>query len=226
MKKISFSMLMVIMTAPLFAGTVISVSGKVDVMSGGKWQSAKTGMKISDGTKIMTGVKGFMKVESDHGTFSVKELSMVTYNEKTSGKTVDQSLDMEMGKVQVKFKKIKGIDANFKVKTPKGTASVRGTEKIVTYYPASGMDVTVLEGVVDVLNNFGTVVPTREGQGIQITFDSDFKDKIDEMRERFELNQDNWSENDKLQWRIINDILDDVFKFDDIPGLSNEPERL
>lgn len=225
MKKTLLGLITLGIASPLFAGTVISVSGKADVMSGGKWQSARVGMKINDGTRIMTGVGGNLKVESDHGTFTVRELSMITYSEKSSGKTVNQSLDMQMGKVQVKFKKVDGVKADFKVKTPKGTASVRGTEKIVIYYPASGMDVEVLEGVVDVLNNFGTVVPTRQGQGIQITLNDDFRDQLDELKEKFEMNPGRWDNRDKIRWRIINDILDDIFDYDQLSGL-NEPERL
>jgi hypothetical protein len=229
MKKFSISVLLVILSAPVFAGNIISVSGKVDVLTGGKWQRARVGMKIYDGTRIMTGVKGYMKVQSPQGTFSVSKLSMVTFHEKRSSKNVVQKIDMKMGKVHVKFTHIKGINASFTVKTPQGTASVRGTEKIVTYYPASGMDVQVLRGVVSVFNNFGTVVPTSKGQSLKITLNGDFQDKINVLREKFELDRQDWNNSDNVKWRIINDILDDVFDYSQIPAILsalNEPEKL
>ncbi len=227
MKRSSLIAAMLLLASQLFAGKVISVSGKVDVMSGGAWQKARVGMNIDNNTRIMTGVNGQMKVSSAHGTFIVKELSMVTYKETSSdkGTKVDQNLDMKMGKVQVKFQKVDGVKATFKVKTPKGTASVRGTELVVIYYPTAGMDVQVLQHVVDVLNNFGEVVPTAEGQNMMITFEGDFRDKLNELREQFDLDPSEWSRDDQTSWRIINDILDDVFDYTR-NNLSNEPERL
>jgi hypothetical protein len=112
----------------------------------------------------MTSVNSTIRIDNRTGHFIVKELSMVTYHEKSTDKQLDQRLSIEVGKVRVRFAKAQNIRSSFKVQTPKGTASVRGTEEDVSYYPSAGMDVNVIEGNIDVGDNNGNSFGASGGE--------------------------------------------------------------
>lgn len=148
----------------VYGGTVTQVSGDVDCLIGGSWTSAYVGMEISDGTKIMTGLDAELKVSTTGGAYVVEELSMVTFNEETSEEATDQNLDLELGTVDVEFKRASGLSMSFSVSTPKGTASIRGTRERVSYFPSSGMNVQVLLGEIGVYDLAGNSIGVSEGQ--------------------------------------------------------------
>ena len=66
---------------------------------------------------------------------------------------------MEMFKCQVKGKK----STRFVVKTPVGTAGVRGTEFEVSYSETDGMSIDVTSGAVDFTNNKNQKTSIRKG---------------------------------------------------------------
>lgn len=156
MKKILLAGLGLFLVSVVYGGTVRDVKGSVELLVQNKWTAAVVGQEVADGTKIMTGVGSSITVDTKGGYFTVKELSMATYGEKTTDKQVDQKVALDVGKVRVRFKKLDGVKSSFKVSTPKGTASVRGTEKDIGYYPGAGMTVFVVEGSVDVTDNSGS----------------------------------------------------------------------
>jgi len=206
------------------AGTIKEVSGSVDLLINDKWTPAKVGTEIKDNTKIMTGMSADLKVDTKGGTFEVKELSMVSFHETSTDKTSDQKISIDVGKVKVHFTKIQGIQSSFKVQTPKGTASVRGTEEEVGYFPSLGMQVFVLEGSIDVADQNGSSFIADQGQKANVTSGGDLQGQND-------LNSDKTGQNDTktdndTQNNSINDNLNNIFNDHTGTGSTADPERL
>lgn len=222
MKKLFVSLVITALSVPLFAGTVRQVRGDVDVLIGGRWQKAAVGMEVGDNTKIMTSVSSSIRIDNRTGHFIVKELSMVTYQEKTTEKALDQKVSIEVGKVRVRFTKAQNVRSSFRVQTPRGTASVRGTYEDVSYYPSAGMNVDVLEGLIDVGDNngnsFGAGGGENGGVGNNFNLFSDTDNNQDDSGYNGQFGDDD------TQNGSYGDILRDFFnKW--FSGLG-EPERL
>jgi len=229
MKKLMLTLMAVLMTAPLFAGKVVTVRGKADMLRNGKWTAIKKGMVIKNNTRIMTGMRGYVRVKERFGTFSVRELSMLTYHEKSGKKSNFQKVNLKIGHVRVSFKRIKGIKAGFKVRTPQGTASVRGTEQLVSFVPGQGMNVQVIHGIVQVLNNQGSGIPTSLGQNLGIDPQGNLHDQWDNVKNFFQAYYPDVADWNDLNPDQINQILNDVFNLPQIINILNglgEPERL
>ncbi len=218
-----------LLATPLFAGKVIVVRGRADMLQNGKWTAIKKGMIIKNNTRIMTGMRGYVRVSERFGTFSIGELSMLTYREKSGKKRNSQKITLKMGRVHVKFKKIKGIKANFQVRTPQGTASVRGTEKVVTFFPGQEMNVQVLHGVVQVVNNMGSGLPTSIGQNLGIDPQGNFNDQWDQMKGYFEAYYPDVADWNDITPDMINQLINGLLDWNKINEFLSgigEPERL
>lgn len=222
MKKTLFLLTVLFMAVPLFAGTVKSVKGDVDVLVGSKWQKASVGMDVGDNSKIMTGISSTVRIDNKTGHFIVKELSMVTYHEKVTDKAIDQKISIDVGKVRVRFSKAKSVQSSFKVQTPKGTASVRGTEEDVGYYPLLGMSVEVIEGLIDLADNNGNGGAFGQGENGGVGQDGEMYGNSD-LNEEFAGILDMFSDDD-----TSNEMIEDALKdfFNDLFNALGEPERL
>ncbi len=222
MKQAVAFILAVMAAIPLYAGKVRTVAGSVDVLEGGKWVRARQGMEIRDNTKIMTGMDSSITIDGKAGTVTVRELSMVTYGEKSTDKSVDQKVDLSIGKVRVRFTKARGIRSSFKVQTPKGTASVRGTEKDVFGYPVSGFGVNVLSGGADISDNYGNSFLAGAGEQGGVGGDGGlFGDGDINGGDAGFGNQ--FGDDDAFN-DFLNDFLDDFYN--DLFNFLDEPERL
>lgn len=216
---------MVLTAASLWSAPVKEVNGSVDVLINNKWQKATVGLDIPSGARIMTGAKSSVKVEVKGGFFIVKELSMVTFTEKAGDKVNEQKVDTKVGKVQVRFQKADASRYNFKVQTPVGTASVRGTEEIVTYTPSGGMTVEVLLGSIDVIDNPGNGFILFAGQNGGV-------DDVDGLTTGEDESDDKSGKNEHFQGDpgsgfTPDQLLGDIFGgLDIIQKFLNEPERL
>jgi len=167
-RLISVIVLSVFFAAISWAGTVQKVSGDVMADFGKGWAPVKVGTKIPNGTDLMTGFDSSITIRYGVGEFVVQELSQVTFKEKSNSKRVDNELDLKLGRVRVKYQKLKSRkQTSFKVTTPRGSASVRGTEEEVVYFPDFGMQVRVLLGHVDVFSQTGMRVAVRQGGSAQ-----------------------------------------------------------
>ncbi|MFN3660021.1 MAG: FecR domain-containing protein [Brevinematales bacterium] len=135
----------------LYAGEVVSVQGDVKMFINKTWQMVKKGDTIVSGTKIMTGVKSWVEIQSPYVRCVVKPMTLITYMEKTAGEDVSTDVSLKNGEVEVRYTKPPQGRVEFRVQTPKGTASVRGTEEVVSYDAVQGMRVTVVSGHVEAL---------------------------------------------------------------------------
>ncbi len=224
MKKVIAVAVLIFAFQILFAGVVKDMTGSVDVLINGKWQKAALNMEIKDGTKIMTGLNSTVKVETAGGFFTVNELSMVTYQEILSDKFHAQKLALNMGKVKVRFSKIQGTQSSFKVQTPKGTASVLGSEEDVSFYSSSGMNVDIIDGTIDVGDNNGNSFTGHQGDHGGVSGDNGINGNTDHVSGG--LNQfDSFGDDDTRNNTIDNGLkgfLNNLFNQNSLP----EPERL
>lgn len=141
------------------AGSPLAVlsktEGRVRVMRSGaeKWKKAGQGVFLYEGDSIKTGKKSkavinfISGIEIDVNSNTEFKINM----EEEKGKKKEE-LDLIMGEILSKVQK--GTD--YRVKTPQAVTAVRGT-KFGVVAGAGQTSVYVLDGTVDVYNDFGTV---------------------------------------------------------------------
>lgn len=217
MKRFILSLVLAMTAVSLYAGNVLEVKGNAEALIDGKWTPIKKGMAIVDGTKIMTGVSSSVKIQTVGGFFEVKELTQAAFTEKVDSKTANHDVSLEVGRVRVRFVKPQGVQSSFRVTTPKGTASVRGTEEEVSYRPGFGMEITVFEGSIDVLNNAGLGFISYQGQDSGVNGLGRLFDPSDGQGDTFGYIRSIDSPED-----LTGTAIDDFFNNPD----GNEPERL
>ncbi len=212
----------IVLPCVLYAGEVVSVQGDVRAFVDKTWQVVKKGDKIASGTKIMTGVKSQVEIQSPYVRCVVKPMSLVTYTEKVAGQNVSTDVSLKTGTVEVKYNKPPQGKVEFRVQTPKGTASVRGTEEVVSYSAIEGMKVTVLSGHVEAV---GRQLFTEQNIGVSpggTVWDDSEKLKeivgvLDEVKDEKTL-----SEIQDLLRRLLGEEL----SLDDIAKLLGDPQKL
>lgn len=225
MKKFTVLLFILAFVNVMSAGTVKELAGSVDALIKDKWTPVKIGQEILDGTKIMTGLGASVKVETKGGFFVVNELSMVAYSENITDQNADHKVAISVGKVKVRFSKIQGIQSSFKVQTPKGTASVRGTEENVSYFPSSGMSIEVIDGHIDVIDPSGSSFTAGAGQNAGVNHSGGLFGQSDVIQNGNGYS-DQFSDNDTHN-STVNDQANHITQTIPViaPG-TPEPERL
>ncbi|MBO4319397.1 MAG: FecR domain-containing protein [Treponema sp.] len=126
-----------IVSAYALEAKVVSVTGKVEVQTGGSsWKTLKAGDKITKGSVISTGFKSSAKISIDNTTVDLGPLTRITVEKLASNSAKDETnLYLDTGKVKAEVKKDSAKKVDFKVSSPVATASVRGT---IIEYTAGG----------------------------------------------------------------------------------------
>ena len=117
------------LSAAVLTATVTEVAGKVECkLPGTNWRAAKTGDVLPAGSLISTGFKSTAILKTESATLTVKPVTRLTIEEliKSEGTTKTQMFLMT-GRVRAEVTPKEGEKADFKVKSPTATASVRGT---------------------------------------------------------------------------------------------------
>ncbi|OHD56099.1 MAG: hypothetical protein A2Y33_01485 [Spirochaetes bacterium GWF1_51_8] len=214
--------------ANVYAGKVKSVKGDVKVMVGGKWQAVKVGAEISDGTAIMTGYGASIVVSYAAGEFKLQELSKATYTEKKKADLTKSGVNLDMGKVKVKYdKQAAQGKVGFTVQTPDGSASVRGTEELVSYFPDLGTSILVLVGEVSISNisgATGSLYGDQQSGFGGLGLDPNSEDVGNLLSDLSDGELDDEDVFDQLLQDLLQDIIHELPSLDDL--LSKEPERL
>ncbi|MGL4370134.1 MAG: FecR family protein, partial [Spirochaetota bacterium] len=157
MKKTAFLLMSTFITASillicgeLFAAiTVVSARGEASFLRDGQWKPLTKGMTLEEGTKICTGVKSIIVLNIDRHVVTISPMTSVKiYKNSSTPSTSDTSIGLQYGSVKAKVKRTAAVKTRFNITTPVATSSVRGTEEVVSYGPASGMTVQVIEGAV------------------------------------------------------------------------------
>ncbi|MBM3249954.1 MAG: FecR domain-containing protein [Candidatus Omnitrophica bacterium] len=115
--------------------SIMEFQGTVEVKMGkAAWQSAQKGMTLNPGDMIRTKKNSFALLNVDGkaetATVEVKENSQVKLSELLENKkdgTQSTLLDLALGNILIKAKKLHSEKSKFEVKTPTSIVAVRGT---------------------------------------------------------------------------------------------------
>lgn len=170
---LKYTLLLLALVAPLAAQdlsiTVTKVERKVEISRNeGAWEPASQGMKLLPGDRIHTGFKAVCGVSfPDGSSLEVKPMSLVLLQKLQDGDggRLKSRVWLRLGEVSASVNKSSGSAADFNVKTPTSTASVRGTRiNRICYHSGVG---TIVEmgshGLLSVGNPRGRVgLPRRQ----------------------------------------------------------------
>lgn len=161
-----FAFVLLALAAPLCAEDlsilVTKVERKVEVSrADAGWEPATAGMKLVPGDRIHTGFKAVCAVKFPDGSaLDVQPMSLVMLQKLDDGQGHLRSrVWLRLGEVSAQVNRSTGASADFNVKTPTTTASVRGTKiNRISYQCGTG---TIVEmgshGLLEVGNFKGRV---------------------------------------------------------------------
>ncbi len=150
------------LSAAVLTATITEVAGKVECKLPGKeWQSAKTGDVLPAGSLISTGFKSTAILKTEAATLTVKPVTRLSLEElvKSEGTTKTQMFLMA-GRVRAEVTPKDGEKAEFKIKSPTATASVRGTG-----FEFDGQNLFVDHGTVQLEAESGIGIPQSVSGG-------------------------------------------------------------
>lgn len=115
--------------------SIKDANGAVEIMSGsGTWTPAKVGMVLQQGDIIRTKANSWALINvngiAETATVELKQnaqLKMATLLKDNVAGTQDTLLDLSLGSILIKAKKLHSENSRFEVKTPTSIVGVRGT---------------------------------------------------------------------------------------------------
>jgi len=166
-----------------YVAKVIKVKGDVSIKRKGSLKKLKKGRKIKQGDIIVTGTRSYALIKlGDKSTVMIESLTIMKWDlikgidakPGRSRRRYRVRLKLRVGGIRARVRRVRGLRKRFRVRTPKGTASVRGTDKIVRYSRDKGMQVFVIKGLVDVHNNQGRGKRIGKGESTSVkNYDTD-----------------------------------------------------
>ena len=150
------------LAAAALTATITEVAGKVECKLPGKdWVAAKTGTVLPAGSLISTGFKSTAILKTESATLTVKPVTRLSLEElvKSEGTTKTQMFLMA-GRVRAEVTPKDGEKAEFKIKSPTATASVRGTG-----FEFDGQNLFVDHGTVQLEAESGIGIPQSVSGG-------------------------------------------------------------
>ena len=151
MKKTIYFLLFILVSSSTFAlsARLQDVKGNVRVKKkGGRFVKASEGAQVTIGTIIQSGFRSSATLVIGKHKATIKALTRVKLRKMNAKSGIENiGLSLRGGKIRAKVNGKAG-KVKFRIKTPTATASVRGTEEEVSYGPAFGTRITVLEGAV------------------------------------------------------------------------------
>ena len=161
-------LLTTVFTATALEATIAEVNGKVEIRQGEDvWRTAQVGQTLPVGASISTSFNSTALLQVGASEVEVKPLTRVRIQELISDGGVDRSeVDMPVGRISAN---IRGGErrAEFTVRSPVATASVRGTS-----FDFDGVNLDVAEGVVVLANKFNEAVAVAQGEQSSATGDA------------------------------------------------------
>jgi hypothetical protein len=128
-----------------------SFEGDVSIRDGDTWRDAVKGDKLKEGTEIHTGPDSKAVVRFSDGSFVIVNQMTETAVGSLSGPVDRPKIRMllKMGEIAAKVNHEVDQEADFAIRTPDATASVRGTDFVVDYSRNDGASyIRVNEGEV------------------------------------------------------------------------------
>lgn len=153
------------------AAVITQVKGKVEVLRSGekKWATGKIGIFLYQGDRIRTGVKSSAVIIFSNG-------AEIIINQSTEFKLETSEIGLRRGRDKIRIKRGQvscavrarlGI-TEFSIQTPVATVAVRGTKFSTKVEEDGDTSVFVIDGIVSVENEFGSV-KVRKNQITEIS---------------------------------------------------------
>ncbi len=158
--------LLCIIAVPAFSldGTVVSVSGKVELQTPSGWTSLKAGDTVSSGLVISTGFRSQAVIQVAGSNIIVSQLSRLTLEQLSETNDAHETeVSLDLGSIRADVKRAQNKRVGFVVNTPVATASVRGTELEVALN-----SLRVLQGIVDYEGAKGNRVSVSAGNSSNV----------------------------------------------------------
>jgi len=157
-------------------GVIRELSGDVGLklLGTSDFVPARAGDKVATDTVISTGFKSTAIIEAGSTLITVRPLTRLSFSEiqSASGRETVNA-DLQTGRVRVEVKPPAGSKAGVNVQCPGATASVRGTSFELDTY-----NLTVLEGTVVFLGNYGMPVPVPMGMNSYVNLEGRAADPV------------------------------------------------
>ena len=135
---------------------LLKITGSVEINKAnpGGWQKGVRGMRLNSGDKIRTGDNSMATVifTDDKSLLKIRSASEVTLSGERENRTITKKLTMEIGQMWAKVQQGGG---GFQMETPSGVAAVKGTEWYGLVFEDGTSTFIVLDGIVELLNQFG-----------------------------------------------------------------------
>lgn len=156
---------------PDFAGKVLAVQGRVEVLVGNNWAPARVDQELPQGAQIRTGVRSrtvlLLADETMHKLASETLFELKSVRQSSSWfpaatGVIDSLLSLVRGRSWIRSKK---TPVRVTIETPAVTAAVRGTEVGLEVRADGESLVTVVEGLVDLENPQGRLSLSAGEQG-------------------------------------------------------------
>ncbi len=164
---------------PLLDTRLESFNRTVEVQpQGGGWKPAEKKMPLIGDDKVRTGSASLARIQLGDGTKIL--LLQNSQAEMQSLTTVEKSIRLLRGRLRAIVRKIKGGN-NFKITTPVGVASVRGTDfEVAVNDDGSDMEVSVFEGSVAIskLGDLSKEVVLNAGDRMKFGIEQELSDPI------------------------------------------------
>jgi len=177
MKRLFIFVLFTLSAGFLFAqnpsAQIKEMTGTVELKTSGSanWVAAKAGDSISKDTIVSTGFKSMALINVGNSTIMVRPLTRLSLAEIINmNETETINVNLNTGRIRVEVNPPAGGRANFTVKTPATTASVRGT-----IFEMTTNNIQVLKGAIDYRpanGNYVRSVMVNAGQGSEINPDT------------------------------------------------------
>ena len=146
---------------------LLKAKGTVQVSGGtrGPWRPARPGQRLNSGYVLRTGDKSLASVvfTDDKSMLKIRENSNVTIRGERKKGGIFKRLFLSAGQIWAKVSRQRG---ELIVETPSGVAAVKGTEFYLLLDDTGNMIVFTIDGLVDLINQFGSVTVGKGQRGI------------------------------------------------------------
>ncbi len=166
-KGIMLFVVFIMICMPIFSleGTVVSVSGKVELQTPSGWAPLKTGDIVESGIVISTGFRSQATIQVAGSNIIVNQLSRLTLEQLTeTNDSHNSEVFLDLGTISADVKGAENKRVGFVVNTPVATASVRGTA-----FEMGINSLRVTSGVVGFGGKSGKEVPVSGGNASTIS---------------------------------------------------------
>jgi hypothetical protein len=173
--------------------SVVSIVGDVSVRcpsprkncpSDDEWIDAIDGQRLEEGDEIHTGPGSTVTIRSSNG-------STLTFGPETEGalmvlhtpeQRVRYRIELMMGYIAATVNHVVDLPADFAIRTPDATASVRGTKFVVSHENGGGSCIAVYRGVVLVTPENTSLKPVQLSAGQKVCVSMEAVGPIDDAR--------------------------------------------